>query len=73
ALPADVWAGEPVFAPRAGATGEDDGYVLVVTYDARADRSLLFVLDARAIASPPVAVIALGARIPFGFHGSFVS
>jgi carotenoid cleavage dioxygenase len=73
ALPEDTWAGEPVFAPRVGAAGEDDGYVLVVAYDARDDASLLYVLDARAIAGAPVAVVSLPSRVPFGFHGSFVS
>jgi carotenoid cleavage dioxygenase-like enzyme len=31
------------------------------------------VIDARNFSAPPVAVVKLQARIPFGFHGNFVA
>ncbi|HEU4729188.1 MAG TPA: carotenoid oxygenase family protein [Kofleriaceae bacterium] len=71
-LPPGVWPGEPVFAPRHPGAAEDDGFVLVIGYDDARDRSLLFVLDAGDLAAAPLATLELAARVPFGFHGSFV-
>jgi carotenoid cleavage dioxygenase len=63
---------EPVFVPRSGATAEDDGWVLAYVYDATEDRSDVVVLDAQDFAGEPVATIHLPARVPFGFHGSWL-
>ena len=51
---------------------EDEGWVLSVVYDASTDRSDLVILDATSFAGPPVATVHLPARVPFGFHGSWV-
>jgi beta,beta-carotene 9',10'-dioxygenase len=66
-----AWAGEPVFVPRPGAEGEDDGVVLSVVLDADAGRSFLLVLDAGTFAE--VARAQAPHHIPFGFHGQFFS
>lgn len=55
---------------RAG-TGEDDGYLLSIVYDAAQNASEFFVLDAKDIAKGPVATVALPQRVPFGFHGAW--
>ncbi|MEW6471989.1 MAG: carotenoid oxygenase family protein [Actinomycetota bacterium] len=65
--------GEPVFVPRAGATEEDDGYLLTVVYDAHQDRSLLGILDAQRIDDPPLAKLHLRHRVPAGFHGNWAN
>jgi carotenoid cleavage oxygenase len=62
-------ASEGVFVPTGPA--EDEGYVLAPVYDAAAGRSEIRVIDARQFRAPPVAVIELPVRIPFGFHGDF--
>ena len=67
----DAWAGEPVFVPRPGADGEDDGVVLSVVLDAAAGRSFLLVLDAGSFEE--VARAQAPHHIPFGFHGQFFS
>jgi carotenoid cleavage dioxygenase len=65
-------AGEPVFVRGAEGHGEDEGWVLSVVYDPTRDASDLVVLDATAFAGPPVATVHLPARVPFGFHGSWI-
>jgi len=64
--------GEPVFVRAADGAGEDEGWVLSVVYDATRDRSDLVILDATSFAGPPVATVHLPARVPHGFHGSWV-
>jgi carotenoid cleavage dioxygenase len=61
---------EPVFVPRSAEEG--DGYLLVVVYRVREDRSDVVILDAKDVAAKPLAVIKIPHRIPFGFHGNFV-
>lgn len=63
--------GEPVFAPRAGARNEDDGYLMTYVYDASKDASRFVILDAASMDRTPVASVELP-RIPGGFHGSWV-
>ncbi|MBK9178821.1 MAG: carotenoid oxygenase family protein [Acidimicrobiales bacterium] len=65
-------AGEPVFVPASDDAGEDEGWVLTFTYDRSRDASDFVVLDAGDMAAPPVAVVPLPRRVPFGFHGSWV-
>ncbi|MFN3592562.1 MAG: carotenoid oxygenase family protein [Thermaurantiacus sp.] len=66
------WAGsEPAFAPRPGATQEDDGW-LVSFVTSPEGTSEVQVVDARDFASPPVARIPLPQRVPAGFHGTWM-
>ena len=65
-------AGEPVHAAAPGASGEDDGWVMTFVYDPARDRSDLVLLDATDFEKEPVARIHLPARVPFGFHGSWI-
>jgi carotenoid cleavage dioxygenase-like enzyme len=41
------YPGEPVFAPRPGATEEDDGVILSTIYDSHLDKSYLLILDGK--------------------------
>jgi carotenoid cleavage dioxygenase len=65
-------AGEAVFVRADDGRGEDEGWILSVVYDATRDASDLVILDATSFAGPPVATVHLPARVPFGFHGSWV-
>ena len=65
--------GEPLFVPRTAAAGEDDGWVLVLVYDAAHDTSDFWILDAQDVAGEPVARVALPHRVPYGFHGNWVA
>ena len=64
---------EPVFVPKADSTAEDAGWILSVVYDATTDQSELCILDAEDISGPEVARIHLPQRVPYGFHGNWVS
>jgi carotenoid cleavage dioxygenase len=63
---------EPVFVPRAPGAAEDDGWILAWLYDASTDKSDVVILHAQDFTGAPLATIHLPARVPFGFHGSFV-
>ena len=64
-------AGEWLFV--AGGPGEGEGWLMAYVYDASTDRSDLVVLDAADVAAGPVATVGLPARVPFGFHATWVS
>ncbi|NJP05585.1 MAG: Apocarotenoid-15,15'-oxygenase [Chloroflexaceae bacterium] len=78
---------EAVFVPRPGSeqlppldetkldestSAEDDGWLLVLVYDAARHRSSLAILDARNLVQGPVAWLHLRHHIPPTFHGTFV-
>jgi carotenoid cleavage dioxygenase-like enzyme len=64
-------AGEPLFVPRGAGAAEDDGWVVVLAYDAARNASEFLVLDARHIDGEPVARVRLPHRVPYGFHGNW--
>jgi beta,beta-carotene 9',10'-dioxygenase len=63
------YPGEPVFVGRPGREREDDGAILSVVFDSRANRSFLLVLDAGTFAEQARAEAPH--HVPFGFHGQF--
>ncbi|MBM0740653.1 carotenoid oxygenase family protein [Phormidium sp. CLA17] len=69
------YVGEPIFVPRNQSNqptnAEDDGWVLVMTFDASRDRSDLVILDAHNLSE--VARLHLKHHVPYGLHGSFTS
>ena len=65
------FAQEPIFVPRDDGTAEDDGWVLVIVYDANTDRSELVILD--AVTMNVEATIKLPFFMPPGLHGSWTS
>jgi all-trans-8'-apo-beta-carotenal 15,15'-oxygenase len=65
-------AGEPVPVTKAGATSDDDMWLLTLVLDVQARRSEVWVLDGADVAAPPVAVVRLPHIVPFGFHGNWV-
>lgn len=67
-----VSGGEAVFVPRPGAAEEDDGWLLVFTYDLRSQSSELRIIDGRNFSGPPCCRIKLPQRVPYGYHGTFV-
>jgi carotenoid cleavage dioxygenase len=66
------WGSEAPFAPRPGATVEDDGYLLSYVYDEREARSDVEVLDAQDVTAGPQCRIKLPVRVPLGFHATWV-
>ena len=70
---ADRGGAEPVVVPKADGVAEDDVWILTVVYDPASDASELCILDGQDITGPEVARIHLPQRVPFGFHGNWVS
>jgi carotenoid cleavage dioxygenase-like enzyme len=64
---------EPVFVPRSADAPEGDGWITAVVYRAAQDRSDLLVFEAQDIARGPIAIAQIPRRVPFGFHGNWVS
>lgn len=58
---------EAVFAPRPGATEEDDGVIMSTIYNSETEKSYLLLLDGQTFDVRATADIPI--RIPFGFHG----
>ena len=73
ALDAGDATSEPVFTPRSADAPEGDGWITAVIYRAAEDRSDLAVFDAQDVAKGPVALAQVPRRVPFGFHGNWVS
>ncbi|MCU1387569.1 MAG: apocarotenoid5,15-oxygenase [Ilumatobacteraceae bacterium] len=67
-FPDGVFASEAPFAPRAGGTAEDDGYLISYTTDMNDDSSHCVIFAAQDIAAGPVASIRLPDRISSGTH-----
>ena len=66
------WGSEAPFAPRPGGTAEDDGWLVSFVHDETEQRSEVVVLDASDLAAGPVARVLLPARVPIGFHATWV-
>jgi carotenoid cleavage dioxygenase len=66
------FGGEPIFAPKVGATSEDDGYVVTFTHDHDDNISECNVVDAQNFSEGPVARIKIPTRVPYGFHAGWV-
>lgn len=67
---------EPFFVPRGGSGAEgleDDGYVLTFVHNQARDRSELLIMDAQSPTLAIVASITMPIRVPYGFHGLFIS
>lgn len=66
---------EPFFVPRSSDLNavEDDGYVVAYTHNENSGVSQFVVMDAQSPTLEIVASVELPVRVPYGFHGLFVS
>ena len=67
------FCGEPMFAPKKGKDGEDNGYILSVLYCGVRNESELIILEASDIAAGPITRIPLGIALPHGLFGCFTA
>jgi len=65
------WGTEAAFAPRPGATDEDDGWLILYVSDVETQRTDVEILDGRDIAAGPVCRLRLPVRVPLGFHATW--
>lgn len=66
-------AGEPVFVGKEGRTEEDAGWLVTYVHDLGAGTAEFVVMDAEDLDRGYVAQVPLPQRVPFGFHGNWVS
>jgi carotenoid cleavage dioxygenase len=64
---------EGVFVPASARAAEDEGWVMQYVYDAARDATDFVLLDASDVRRPPVAVVHLPCRVPYGFHGNWIA
>ncbi|MFM2062097.1 MAG: hypothetical protein RLZZ507_1767 [Cyanobacteriota bacterium] len=67
------YGGEAVFAPRLNAATEDDGWLITFVRDENSQTSELVVINAQDVTNEPVAKVIIPQRIPYGFHGAWVT
>uniref|UniRef100_A0A6V7QYH2 Carotenoid cleavage dioxygenase 4, chloroplastic n=1 Tax=Ananas comosus var. bracteatus TaxID=296719 RepID=A0A6V7QYH2_ANACO len=73
------FAGEPFFvpddspAPGGGRREEDEGYAVCYVHDEGSGESRFVIMDARSPQLDIVAEVLLPRRVPYGFHGIFVT
>ncbi len=67
------FGGEGVFVPRPDGKSEDDGWLVTYVYDENTGGSEFVVVDALNMESAPVARVPLPQRVPYGFHGAWIS
>lgn len=64
------YGSEVAFAPRIGATGEDEGYLFTFVDDRQSDRSELWIVRAEDL--EVVAKARVPQRVPLGFHATWM-
>jgi carotenoid cleavage dioxygenase-like enzyme len=69
----DAATGEAVFAPSSPEAAEDDGYVMAFVHNPDRGAADLVILAAQDFTGEPVAAVHVPARIPLGFHGSWIA
>lgn len=67
------YGGEAVFAPDPNSTVEDKGWLVTFIYDENSQTSELVVINAQDITSEPIARVMIPQRVPYGFHGIWIS
>ncbi|MDH6099693.1 carotenoid oxygenase family protein [Anabaenopsis sp. FSS-46] len=67
------YGGEAVFAPSVNATKEDDGWLITFVYDETSQTSELVIVNAQDVTAGPRARVLIPQRVPYGFHGTWVS
>ncbi|MCF6473019.1 carotenoid oxygenase [Nonomuraea sp. MG754425] len=66
-----AYVGEPVFV--GSGADEDDGYVMTFVNNPARGAADLVILPAQDFTGEPVATVHLPARVPLGFHGSWIA
>ena len=62
-----------MFVARENSSAEDDGYLITYVHDLAQGSAEFVVMDAQDFDRGYLARVALPQRVPFGFHGSWIS
>ncbi|KAE7997065.1 hypothetical protein FH972_001732 [Carpinus fangiana] len=52
---------------------EDDGWIITFVHNEDSNTSQVYIIDANKFSCEPVAKITLPCRVPYGFHGAFMT
>ena len=63
---------EAVFVKDPAGTSEDDGWLMAYVHDKSRNKGEVLILDASTMSEEPIARVLLPARVPMGFHGSWI-
>ncbi|KAL3500577.1 hypothetical protein ACH5RR_039670 [Cinchona calisaya] len=72
-FPVNTFCSGASFVPKSGGIDEDDGYIIAYVHNERTNISQAYVIDAKRFSSDPISKITLPTRVPYGFHGAFLS
>ncbi|CAM0908153.1 unnamed protein product [Alopecurus aequalis] len=61
------------FVPKLNGANEDDGWIISYVHDEGENKSEVHIINARRFGCGPIAKITLPQRVPYGFHGAFIS
>ncbi|TMW89145.1 hypothetical protein EJD97_017608 [Solanum chilense] len=67
----DRFGGEPYYVPSNKEGEEDEGYLMSYVRDERNEKSELIIINAKNMKQ--IALVKIPKRVPYGFHGTFVS
>ncbi|KAL6212556.1 hypothetical protein ACLB2K_017774 [Fragaria x ananassa] len=62
-----------VFVPRIGGIKEDDGWIITFVHNEGTDVTQVHIIDAQDFGGEAIATLTMPQRVPYGFHGTFVS
>ncbi|XP_059639103.1 carotenoid 9,10(9',10')-cleavage dioxygenase 1-like, partial [Cornus florida] len=69
----NIFCSGSAFVPKRGGSEEDDGWIICFVYNEDNGASQVYIIDTKNFTSEPVAKIMLPCRVPYGFHGAFIS
>ncbi|KAG2634387.1 hypothetical protein PVAP13_2NG169400 [Panicum virgatum] len=69
----DQFCSGAAFVPRVGGSHEDDGWIISFIHNEKNNTSQAHIIDAQRFEDAPVAKITMPRRVPYGFHGNFIS
>ncbi|KAG8657280.1 hypothetical protein MANES_03G058000v8 [Manihot esculenta] len=72
-LEENVFCSGATFVSKSGGGEEDDGFIVSYVHDEVSSISQVLIIDAKKFKSQPIATITLPNRVPYGFHGTFIS
>ncbi|MGK7914272.1 MAG: carotenoid oxygenase family protein [Prochloraceae cyanobacterium] len=67
------FGGEAVFVSKVNPLSEDDGYLITFVHDENSETSELVIVDAKEFDNGVIARVIIPQRVPYGFHGLWIS
>ncbi|KAM7459366.1 hypothetical protein LguiA_036360 [Lonicera macranthoides] len=72
-FPENTFCSGSTFVSKSGGLEEDDGWIISYVHNEDSNISEVYIIDAKKFTSEAVAKITLTCRVPYGFHGAFIS